>query len=333
MDVPGNAYQQASLADASNTDANNVDASNDVPTRDLGFGSVVTEQSRQRLLNRNGTFNVKRHGLGLLHQLNPYHELMVMPWWTFTLLVIGTYLLLNVLFAVAYWLCGEDAILGLSEGMPRFVQAFFLSVQTFASIGYGYLVPSGMAANTIATVEALTGLFAVALATGLIYARFSRPSTNIVFSNQAVVAPYKDSQGLMFRIVNLRKSQLIDLSARVILTRFEEKDGHLIRKFYPLELERPSVAFFPLSWTIVHPINVQSPLSGQTADDYQRANSEILILLTGIDETSFTTIQTRSSYTCNEVVWDARFENMFSTGKDVSIDVRKLSEIAPHAAS
>lgn len=321
MDVSRNAYQQASLADASTTDANN-----DAPPRDLGFGSVVTEQSSQRLLNRNGTFNVKRHGLGLINQLNPYHELMVMPWWTFTLLVIGTYLLLNVIFAVAYWLCGEDAILGLSQDMPRFIQAFFLSVQTFASIGYGYLVPSGMAANTIATVEALTGLFAVALATGLIYARFSRPSSNIVFSNQAVVAPYKDGQGLMFRIVNLRKSQLIDLSAQVILTRFEEKDGHLIRKFYPLELERTSVTFFPLSWTIVHPIDAQSPLAEQTAHDYQRANSEILILLSGVDETSFTTIQARSSYTCDEVIWDARFVSMFNMDKDVSIDVRKLSD-------
>jgi inward rectifier potassium channel len=114
----------------------------------------------------------------------------------------------------------------------------------------------------------------------------------------------------------------------VILTRFEEQEGHVVRQFYPLTLERTSVTFFPLSWTIVHPINEQSPLAEQTAYDYQHANSELLILLTGIDETSFTTIQARSSYTYNEVVWDAYFVNMFSMDKDVSIDVRKLSKIA-----
>jgi inward rectifier potassium channel len=302
---------------------------NDVP-KDLGFGKVVAERSHKRLLNPDGSFNVKRHGLGLVNQLNPFHALMVMPWWTFMLLVIAVYMTLNVLFAGAYWLCGEGAILGLSEDIPRFLQAFFLSVQTFASIGYGYLVPNGIAANSIATLEALVGLFAVALATGVIYARFSRPTSRVAFSHHAVIAPYQDGWALMFRIVNLRKSQLINLSATVILSRLEQEETRVVRRFYPLELERPGGTFFPLSWTVVHPINNQSPLASQDQAAFIAADSEVLILLEGVDETSFTTIHTRSSYKCREVVWRARFMNMFNpenTHHVLSIDVRKLSDI------
>ena len=317
----------------------------DVP-RDLGFGKVVANRRHKRLLNHDGSFNVERHGLGLLNELNPFHALMVMPWWKFVLLVIAVYVMLNVLFAWAYWLCGEGAILGLSEDTPRFLQAFFLSVQTFASIGYGYLVPYGIAANSIATLEALTGLFAVALATGVIFARFSRPSSRIAFSRHAVIAPYQDGWALMFRIVNLRKSQLINLSATVILSRLEQHSeqhskqhsGRVVRRFYPLELERPNVTFFPLSWTVVHPLNETSPLAGQTQDDVEAADGEVLILLTGVDETSFTTIHARASYKCHEIVWQGRFVNMFNPDKAnhaLSIDVRKLSDIEllepPHA--
>jgi inward rectifier potassium channel len=302
---------------------------NDVP-QDLGFGKVVAERSQRRLLNADGSFNVERHGLGLVNQLNPFHALMVMPWWKFVLLVIAIYVTLNVLFAWAYWLCGEGAILGLSEDIPRFLQAFFLSVQTFASIGYGYLVPSGIAANSIATLEALVGLFAVALATGVIYARFSRPTSRIAFSKNAIIAPYQDGHALMFRLVNLRKSQLINLSATVIVSRLEQSSSRVVRRFYPLELERPNVTFFPLSWTVVHPITSHSPLAGQDQDAFEAADSEVLILLSGVDETSFTTIHARTSYKCHEIVWYARFTNLFNPerGKQVlSIDVRKLSDI------
>jgi inward rectifier potassium channel len=304
---------------------------NDTP-QDLGFGKVVANQSHRRLLNHDGSFNVERHGLGLEHQLNPFHALMVMSWWQFMLLVVTIYVTLNLLFAWGYWLCGEEAILGLSEDIPRFLQAFFLSVQTFASIGYGYLVPHGIAANSIATLEALTGLFAVALATGVIYARFSRPTSRIAFSDNAVLAPYQAGQALMFRLVNLRKSQLINLSATVILSRLEQDNNQVVRRFYPLELERTSVAFFPLSWTVVHVIDSDSPLANYNQDTFMAADSEVLILLTGVDETSFTTIHARSSYKCHEIVWHARFTNMFNPNKGnklLSIDVRKLSHIEP----
>lgn len=306
------------------------DIPHDAPPQDLGFGKVVAEKSHRRLLNADGSFNVERHGLGLVNQLNPFHALMVMPWWQFVLLVVAIYVTLNLLFAWAYWLCGEGAILGLSEDIPRFLQAFFLSVQTFASIGYGYLVPHGVAANSIATLEALTGLFAVALATGVIYARFSRPTSRVAFSANAVIAPYQEGWALMFRLVNLRKSQLINLSATVILSRLETSNGQVVRRFYPLELERPGVTFFPLSWTVVHPIDSQSPLAAHDQNAFMAADSEVLILLSGVDETSFTTLQARSSYKCHEVVWRARFVNMFNPDKAnqvLSIDVRKLSDI------
>src|ERR1700686_4705984 len=181
--------------------------------RDLGFGSVVSKESQQRLLNRDGSFNVARSGLGIFESLAPYHQLLTISWSGFLGLVGLLYLVLNLVFAVAYLACGPDALLGAGATMlgGRFSQAFFFSIQTFATIGYGQIAPNGMAANAVVTVEALVGLMYQALATGLLFARFTRPVAALLFSDSAVVGPYNDSQGLMFRIVNRRRNEIIQL--------------------------------------------------------------------------------------------------------------------------
>ena len=307
--------------------------------RDLGFGAVVAGESRQRLLNRDGSFNVSRKGLSLWASLSLYHSLLTMKWWKFLSVVTAFYTLINVVFATAYVLCGADALensasANLGDGFTR---AFFFSVETFATIGYGNIAPVGLAPNILMTLESLFGLLGFALATGLLFARFSRPTAQIIFSRSAIIAPYRDVTAFEFRITNARRNQIIELEAKVLFARFEEDGGRNVRRFYPLALERERVTFFPLSWTIVHPITEESPLYGLTSEDLLESNSEFLILLTGIDETFSQTVHTRSSYQAGEVVWNARFSDVFNRRTDaetLTIDVRRLhliERVAPPA--
>jgi len=300
--------------------------------RDLGFGSVVTGESRQRLLNRDGSFNVSRDGLSFWESLSVYHSLLTMSWLRFLSVMTIYYLMVNALFAFAYMLCGENALTHAAGEMNgnSFYRAFFFSVHTFATIGYGSISPTSLAANIVVTFEALVGLLSVALVTGVIFARFSRPTANILFSEHALIAPYRGITAFEFRLTNARSSQIIELAAKVLLARFEDENGRKIRRFYPLALEREKVTFFPLSWTIVHPIDDQSPLVGLTEDDLSKANAEFLVLLTGIDETFSQTVHTRSSYKADEVLWNARFADIYNRDSDeqtLTIDVKRLDMI------
>jgi inward rectifier potassium channel len=309
--------------------------------RDLGFGSFVSRQSRQRLLNRDGSFNVVRTGLGFLESLDPYHQLLTISWSGYFGVVSLSYLILNLVFAVAFVACGSNALLGPGAAMlgGRFSTAFFFSVQTFATIGYGQIGPNGFAANMVVTVEALVGLMYQALATGLLFARFARPTASVLFSRRAVIGPYNVDQGgqggqaLMFRIVNRRRNEIIQLEAQVLFSAVEpDQYGGKVRRYSPLPLERNKVTFFPLSWTIVHPIDSASPLAGRTAEELERVEAEILVLLTGIDEVFEQPVHARSSYRADELVWNARFRSMFrpaDTGSRVAVDITKVHEIEP----
>ena len=300
------------------------------PNRDLGLGSVVAQQSRERFLNRDGTFNVERTGLPFLPALSPYYSLLELSWGAFFLLIAASYLLVNAIFALLYLLCGPGALVGMNADMPTFLQTFFFSIQTFSSIGYGGLAPASLAANLITTAEAVVDVIFIALATGITFARFSRPTSGIVYSKNAVVAPYRDHSGLMFRIVNERKSQIIELTAKVTLSRFETEAGQQVRRFYSLDLERDKVAFFPLALTLVHPIGEGSPLYDVSEAELLRSDAEILILITGVDDTFSQMVHSRSSYKAEEVLWGVRFVSLYSSknpGSKVSIDVRKLSKV------
>jgi len=303
--------------------------------RDLGFGSIVSRDSRQRLLNRDGSFNVVRSGLGWIESVAPYHQLLTTSWLGFLGLVGALYLMLNLVFAVAYLACGPDALLGPGSAMlgSDFSQAFFFSIQTFATIGYGQIGPNGLAANLVVTLEALVGLMYQALATGLLFARFARPTASVLFSRRAVIGPYNDSQGLMFRIANRRRNEIIQLEAQVLFSAVEpDTRGGTVRRYSLLPLERNKVTFFPLSWTIVHPIDGASPLAGKTPEELERAEAEILVLLSGIDEAFEQTVHARSSYRAEEIVWNARFQSMFlpvDARARVTVDISRVHEIEP----
>ena len=314
--------------------AGRITAEAEVRDRDLGFGSVVSRDSRQRLLNRDGSFNVVREGLGLLATLAPYHLLLTISWAGFLAVVALLYLVLNLVFALLFLASGPDALAGPGSHMlgGRFSQAFFFSIQTFATIGYGQIGPNGFAANMLVTIEALVGLMYQALATGLLFARFARPTAAILFSRHAIIAPYADIRSLQFRIANQRRrNEIIELGAQVLYTVFEANDrGQLVRRYRLLPLERNKVTFFPLSWTIVHPIDENSPLAGKTREDLERDQAEILVLLTGVDETYEQTVHARTSYRADEIVWNARFQPVFrgeSSSRLLAVDVSRLHDI------
>lgn len=296
--------------------------------RDLGFGAMVARESRQRLLNRDGSFNVEREGLTPFASLSLYHYLLTVSWPRYLGFVALVYLLTNGLFAAAYAALGPEALIG-DEAIAggRFLHAFFFSVQTLGTIGYGAVAPASLAANLLVTVETLLGLVGFALVTGLVFARFSRPTAKILFSRTAIVGPYRGGSGFMFRIVNARSNQLIELQAEVLLSRRHESGR---REFHLLALERSQVPLFPLSWTVVHPITPQSPLHGTTEEDLLASDAEFLIILTAIDETFSQTVHTRSSYKADEVVWGARFANIIHIDRDdgrLGVDISRVHDL------
>ncbi len=315
----------------------------DQDLRDLGFGSVVSRESQQRLLNRDGSFNVERKGLSFLESLSPYHVLLTMSWWHFFLLGVGWYFLANVVFALAYLACGPHALVSTSPGISQhpFWRAFFFSVETLSTIGYGNIVPVSLSANVVVAVEALAGLAGFAIVTGLLFARISRPTANVLFSSHAVVAPYQGITALEFRVANARSNELIEVTAKVVVSRFEQVDGVHTRRYYPLKLERDGVVFLPLTWTVVHPIEEDSMLHGQTPETLRDSGLEVLVLLKAFDETFSTIVQTRTSYTFDDIVWGARFANAFMaeaatrfanrSRKDgkVAVDMRLFDIIEP----
>jgi inward rectifier potassium channel len=301
--------------------------------RDLGFGSRILEREQTRFLNRDGSFNVVRLGLPWWRSLNLYHTLVTCSWWSFYGMLAALYLAVNLLFALGYLACGPDALAGANSITlrDRFFDAFFFSVQTIATIGYGALSPRGLAANVLVALEALMGLLGVALATGLSFARFARPQAMLRFADKAVVAPYKDGWGFMFRLVNVRSSQLVEVQATVVLSHMVKgADGRRTRKFSPLALEREKVMFFPLHWTVVHPITAESPMAGLDSLALIEGQAEIFILMTAFDEASSQAVHARTSYRADEIAFGMRYRDIFVGGGDKpAIDISLLGEVVP----
>jgi inward rectifier potassium channel len=306
--------------------------SNEDVNLDLGFGAVVARESRKRLLNRDGTFNVRREGLSFFESLSVYHYLLTISWSWFLILVSLLYLAANAIFALGYVACGSHALSGFSIEtlQQRFASAFFFSVHTLATIGYGNIVPATLAANVLVTIESLIGLLAFAFIGGIVFARFARPMAKIVFSKNAIIAPYRGGTAFMFRIMNQKSNELVELETKVLLSK-RKRDGVQLadRDFTMLKLERERVVFFPLSWTIVHPIDESSPLYGKTLDDLREHDAEFLVLLNGFDETFSQTVHTRSSYKADEIVWGAKFSSNFNPPRrdgTISVSIAKLHE-------
>lgn len=282
----------------------------------------------RRTINRDGSFNVHRKGLRL-RDANLYLKLVDTTWPRFLLIVLTAFLAINILFAGTYLALGIDRLQGAEPAMGAFANAFFFSVHTLTTVGYGNVYPKGFGANIMAAIEATAGLMVFALATGLLYARFSRPSARILFSDHALVAPYQDGHSLQFRITNARSNVLMDLEARVLLMTVDNVDGRLKRDYFDLPLERRKIYFFPLTWTIVHPVDSESPLYGKTREDLARLAAEILILVQGFDDTFSQVVHARYSYRHDEILWNTKFLPAFHVGAkgDLVLDVGRIHEI------
>ena len=289
--------------------------------RDLGFGAVVSRESQQRLLNRDGSFNVERKGLRFWSSFSAYHAMLTMPWVQFFGIAALLYLVVNALFASAYLACGPESLGSNTAGMEHhsYLRAFFFSVQTLSTIGYGQVVPIGTAANTVVTVESLVGLFGFAIVTGLLFARFSRPTAKMLFSRYAVIAPYQNGTAFEFRVANARSNELIEVSAKVLVSRFEEANGVRTRRYYPLQLERSSVVFLPLTWTVVHPIDPSSPLYGETAPTLAAKNARLILTMGGTDETTGQALNARAVFPHKLILWNHAFRDILEVD-DEGID-------------
>lgn len=286
---------------------------------------------RVRLVNPHGDNLMQVVRIGLTHSpwRDPYHLLLTLPWSVFLAILILGYIASNALFAVAYvW--GGDGIANADRG--SYVDAFFFSVQTMASIGYGAMYPQTFFANVLVTIESLLGLLGLAVGTGLMFARFARPTARVLFSKVAVIAPQDGVPTLMFRAANQRRNQVLEAQVRMTLVRnVVSEEGEFMRRFYDMNLVRSQTPIFVLTWTAMHPIDQNSPLYGMTAEDLADAEAEIVVTFTGLDETFGQTIHARYSYIFSEIVWNMRFADVLTRLADGrrAVDYRSFHEVVP----
>ncbi|MDB5109303.1 MAG: Inward rectifier potassium channel Kirbac3 [Mucilaginibacter sp.] len=304
------------------------------PEDDLGFGPQPVIKN-QPLINKDGSPNVKRKGLPLFNTANNYHTLITMGWTKFWLLVLSGYLVLNIIFAFIYLSFGPDSLNGTSGNtrFDHFMDAFFFSAQTISTVGYGHISPKGMGTNSVAALESMMGLLAFALATGLLYGRFSKPSAQIIYSKNILVAPYLENEkGVMFRLANMRKNMLIDLEIEIIFSFNEITNGKTVRRFYPLEVERRKVSILTMNWTVVHPLDENSPLKDMTKEELEKAEAGFAILLKAFDDTFSQTVNSRTAYQAHEIVWGAKFKPVFDRDEDgrIILDLSKISDHEPY---
>ncbi len=283
------------------------------PSDDLGLGN---RPGPGRSVNKDGTFNVRRVGLPTFRGYELYHRLITMSGFRFLGLLFLGFLVTNLLFAAVYLGLGMEHFVRTGGNAPldRMLDAFFFSAQTLTTVGYGHISPNSHLVSAVAALESLLGLLSFALATGLLYGRFSRPHAQIRFSQQGVVAPYRGGTAFMFRFVNRRSNQLIEVEATVSLSYLDGESA--TRRFVTLPLERSKINLFPTSWTVVHPIDEASPLFGMQDEDLLRAQAEFIVLIKAFDDTFAQTIYQRTSYTADEVRWGVRFRSMSDLGPD-----------------
>ena len=284
-----------------------------------GFGTNASSYGG-RFITKNGNANVRKTGIGVLDSISWFHTMLTIPRWKFFFIVFAFYFLVNFLFASVYCLVGVEHLNGVNalSRLDKFGQAFFFSIQTFTTVGYGHISPSGFMISFVAAVEALFGLLSFAIATGLFYGRFSKPKAHIRFSENAIIAPYKEGKALMIRMTPYKNTNLTDAEAKLTMGLHIEENGKMVNKFYTLELEMQKISALTLSWTLVHPISEESPLYGLIEADYKSLNGEILVFLKVFDDMYSTTVVKRASYTFEEVVYNARFLPMFTRSENNS---------------
>jgi inward rectifier potassium channel len=298
--------------------------------QDTGLSSKYQTRT-QRIIEQDGKFNVHKTGISRIESFNLYHYLVNISWLKFSLHALLFYVVINILFSTAYIIAGVEHLgIETDKGtLHGFLNAFFFSAQTLTTVGFGRINPQNISTNIIATFEAGIGLMVFAIATGLLYGRFSRPVTKIIFSKNAIVTKWADGlQAFQFRLVNAYNTEMMDAEVKVIASWLEQEDGADKRKFFTLKLEYEKIVFFPTMWTVNHIIDEESPLFGKTKEELDISEAEFLILFKAYDDTFTQIVNSRFSYRHTEVIWSVKYVRGILIGENgrLIVDINKLNE-------
>jgi len=302
--------------------------------RETGL-SVDSRQSGGRFFEKDGKPNVRFRGITFLQRFSVYQFMLKIPTWKFLTVIALTYLFVNLIFATVFFLIGVEQLGGMEQQTysGKFWEAFFFSAQTLTTVGYGHLYPSSLTANSIASFEALTGLLMFALATGLLYGRFSQPKAYLIYSDNALFAPYKDGYALMFRFAPFKNHFLTNVEVKVTaVLKIVDETGFKKNNFFSLDLELSKANTLSSNWTLVHNITETSPYYQFTRKDFEEVETEILVFVTGYDEEYSNNVVSRTSYTYNEFVYGAKFDIMYEPSEDGASTLLHLNKINSYHA-
>ena len=296
-----------------------------------GFGSNSSVEGG-RLVNADGSGNLTKVGLPFWQRISLYHSLLRMKRNHFFLTIFLFYTAANIFFGILYFLVGVDklGIDGAHSTVEQFLEAFFFSSQTMTTVGYGKVAPSGLLANAVASVESLLGILSFAVVTGLIYGRFSRPRAYLIFSDNILIAPYQGGKGIMFRVASYKNNHLTDVEVQMTLALHILEGNKIETKFFQLKPEMGKINSLALSWTVVHPLNEESPLAQFTKEDIADSRMELIVNIKAFDDHFSNLVQQRTSFLYNQVIYGARFLPMFQRSTDGSDTVLDLAKINAH---
>lgn len=296
---------------------------------DTGFGTNPNNYGG-RFINKDGSYNVRKDGINVWDRFSIYHTMLEMPRWKFFTAIVLFFVCINIGFTVIYALLGTDCFQGFiaKTEWSKIKELYFFSTETFTTVGYGRVNPISDAANIVASFEAMLGFLSFAIATGLIYGRFSRPRAHLIFSQHALIAPYKDMTALMFRMVPYKDGHtMTDVDIKVTCSLQVEENGASTYKFYSLSLERNHVDSLMMNWTVVHSIDENSPLRGFTIEDMKNADLEVYVLIRGFDDVYSNTVLERTSYTFDEIFFNAKFESMYHESEDGKTTILEIDKV------
>jgi inward rectifier potassium channel len=295
-----------------------------------GFGERST-QSGGRFFQKDGKPNVVRRGINFFDQLSWYHTMLAIPRWKFWLWLIIPYIVVNAIFASIYYSIGVNHLNGIEKGTEwhNYIECFFFSFQTFTTVGYGHVSPSGTLTSSVAAFESFLGVLTLALAAGVFYGRFSKPRSFLKFSDIALIAPYRDGVAFMFRTAPYKNNHLTDAEVKLTLGMRVMRNGEEKNEFYSLNVEFSKINALVLNWTIVHPINENSPIFGMSLEELKNARAEALVYLKAFDEGFANTVLARTSYTADEIIEGAKFKPMYersSNGEATILHIDRLND-------
>jgi len=298
---------------------------------DTGFGTNANSYGG-RFINKDGSFNLKKEGVSIWDRISLFHTMLNMPLWKFISIIVLGFIAINILFTIAYIMIGVNQFTGVIADSEWHIirELYFFSTETFSTVGYGRVNPVGGTANLVASFDSLTGSLFFALVTGLMYGRFSKPKAFLAFTKHALVSPFREVTGLMFRFAPYKSMHnLTSVEVKVSLALLENDNGNNIYRFYDLPLERSKADSLPMNFTVVHPIDENSPLQGFTSEDMKNADVEIYVLVRAFDDVYSTTVLQRTSYTYEEIILNAKFVQMYresEDGKTTILEINKLNQ-------